>query len=208
MSRFMDDYEPVEERLKRFWKDHDQGRVLTELVRAEGDLVIFRAEAYRDSEDTRPASTGYAHEITGSSPVNKTSALENCETSAIGRALANMGYAPKGQRPSREEMSKVSRSARPALAAEAPEGGASTGKAASPPVASVPDADEDQEVSRLRRKWRAIAKGKKKTEQTEGAAICDRWSKKSLDDLDAGEWEAEIELFMNATVVEPTGTDA
>jgi arylamine N-acetyltransferase len=33
--------------------------------------------------------------------------LENCETSAIGRALANAGYAPKGKRPSREEMSKV-----------------------------------------------------------------------------------------------------
>jgi hypothetical protein len=40
--------------------------------------------------------------------VNATSALENCETSAIGRALANLGYAPKGKRPSREEMLKAS----------------------------------------------------------------------------------------------------
>ena len=59
--------------------------------------------------DAAPAATGYAHESVTSRGVNLTSALENCETSAIGRALANLGYAPKGKRPSREEMAKANR---------------------------------------------------------------------------------------------------
>lgn len=110
MPRFdLENYEPVEDRLARFWQEHEEGRVLTELVKAEGGEFIVRALIFESLADDRPVATGYAHELVGSSPVNKTSALENCETSAIGRALANLGYAPKGARPSREEMTKVSR---------------------------------------------------------------------------------------------------
>jgi len=105
----LSDYEPVEERLAKFWADHPDGRVVTELVEREGNEWIFRTELYRDPDDTRPYSTGYAQEIDGSTNVNKTSACENCETSSTGRALANAGYAPKGKRPSREEMEKVQR---------------------------------------------------------------------------------------------------
>jgi len=60
-----------------------------------------------------PTATGYAHEIRSDRGVNATSFVENCETSAIGRALANCGYATHGKRPSREEMSKVSRAENP-----------------------------------------------------------------------------------------------
>lgn len=102
------DYEPVEDRLARFWADHPAGRVATLLVASEGTEWVFRAEVYRDADDAAPWATGYAHEVTGQGMVNKTSACENCETSAIGRALANAGYAPKGKRPSREEMTKAS----------------------------------------------------------------------------------------------------
>jgi len=74
-------------------------------------------------EDQRlgcPTSTGYAFEVDGGYGANKTSALENCETSAIGRALANMGL-HGNKRASREEMSKVERGVTPkADAWEAP----------------------------------------------------------------------------------------
>ena len=113
---FLDDYEPVEERLARFWAEHPNGRVFTELVNgsAAGESVIMVASVYKDKADLYPDATGYAQETPGSNPVNKTSWIENCETSAIGRALANMGYAPKGARPSREEMQKVrGRAAKP-----------------------------------------------------------------------------------------------
>jgi len=110
----LQDYEPVEERLARFWQDHPNGRIHTELVNShagsvldQSQSVIVIASVYKDKADLYPAATGHAQETPGSNPVNKTSWVENCETSAIGRALANMGYAPKGQRPSREEMSKV-----------------------------------------------------------------------------------------------------
>jgi hypothetical protein len=112
------DYEPVEERLARFWADHPNGRVQTEMIAdgsygptaAMGDPrpdVIMRATVWKDKGQAVPDATGHAQETPGSNPVNKTSWIENCETSAIGRALANMGYAPKGQRPSREEMAKA-----------------------------------------------------------------------------------------------------
>jgi hypothetical protein len=69
----------------------------------------MRAELYADIGDTVPTTTGYAEEVRGSSMVNKTSALENCETSAIGRALANYQYQGSRKRASLEEMVKVYR---------------------------------------------------------------------------------------------------
>lgn len=109
MAFNLDNYETVEDRLARFWDEHPSGRISTELVAQDGDQVIFRAAIYFDAADPIPRSTGYAEELRGSSPVNKTSHLENCETSAIGRALANCGYATRGKRASREEMTKVQR---------------------------------------------------------------------------------------------------
>lgn len=106
MAFDLSNYETVEDRLAKFWEANPRGRILTELVHRDEKTFIVRAEAYSDPDDPRPGATGYAHEVVGSNPVNKTSALENCETSAIGRALANLGFAPKGARPSREEMSK------------------------------------------------------------------------------------------------------
>lgn len=101
-------YEPVEERLARFWADHPKGRIHTELVLDAPSIksVVMLASVWKNKTDPDPDATGYAQETQGEGMVNKTSWIENCETSAIGRALANMGYAPKGARPSREEMSK------------------------------------------------------------------------------------------------------
>jgi hypothetical protein len=73
----------------------------------EATRYIVKAYLFKDAKDSLAWATGYAEETVTNRGVNQTSALENCETSAIGRALANAGYAPKGKRPSREEMTKV-----------------------------------------------------------------------------------------------------
>jgi hypothetical protein len=102
----LDDYETVEERLVKFWKDHESGRIITTLISGTSSQFIVRAELYKDGSELIWA-TGLAEETVQGRGVNSTSALENCETSAIGRALANAGYATKGKRASREEMTKV-----------------------------------------------------------------------------------------------------
>jgi len=105
----LDDYETVEERLIKFWKDHPDGQIHTEVVEATASRFIVKALIYRTEADVRPWTTGLAEETVQGRGVNATSALENCETSAIGRALANAGYATKGKRASREEMGKVAK---------------------------------------------------------------------------------------------------
>jgi hypothetical protein len=103
----LDDYETVEERLAKFWKDHPEGRIETKLIVNTPTQYIVWSAIYRDSADVQPWATGLAEETVQGRGVNATSALENCETSSLGRSLANAGYATKGKRASREEMTKV-----------------------------------------------------------------------------------------------------
>ena len=103
----LEDYETVEERLIKYWKDHPDGQIHTKIIEATASRFIVEASIYRTEADARPWTTGLAEETVQGRGVNATSALENCETSAIGRALANAGYATKGKRASREEMKKV-----------------------------------------------------------------------------------------------------
>ena len=103
----LDDYETVEERLIKYWKDHPDGQIHTEIMESTASRFIVKASVFRTEADARPWATGLAEETVQGRGVNATSALENCETSAIGRALANAGYATKGKRASREEMGKV-----------------------------------------------------------------------------------------------------
>jgi len=106
----LDDYEPVAVRHSRWLEQHPNGRTITHMVSQPGaDICVIRAELWL--EDVCIA-TGYAEEVRGAGNVNRTSHVENCETSAVGRALANAGMAGTdvNKRPSREEMSKVQRS--------------------------------------------------------------------------------------------------
>jgi hypothetical protein len=103
------DYEPVDSRIHRFWLEHPEGRIHTEIVLINETEIVIKASVYADRDDTRPVSIDFAQETRNSTPVNKLSFVENCATSAIGRALATYAYSPKGKRPSKEEMEKVQR---------------------------------------------------------------------------------------------------
>lgn len=100
-------YATVEERLEKFWSDHPNGAVITEIAHREGDSIIVKAYIYFERGGELVA-TGLAEEVKDASPVNRTSFVENAETSAIGRGLANCNYAMK-KRPSQEEMRKAER---------------------------------------------------------------------------------------------------
>lgn len=109
MAFNLDDYEPVASRLDRFLKAHPDAHVITNLVHYLPDVAVFKCELWLDGDII---ATGWAEEIRGQgNAVNKSSHLENCETGAVGRALANAGLSGSdfAKRPSREEMSKVQR---------------------------------------------------------------------------------------------------
>jgi len=100
-------YETVAQRLERWWTAFEDGRIITTIHHYDGSTVIFRAEGYNNED--RLIATGYAEEVFGNSPVNKTSFLENCETSAIGRMISNSKIGHTGERASSTEMEKVNR---------------------------------------------------------------------------------------------------
>jgi hypothetical protein len=107
MAFNINDYETVEVRLGKFIADYPDFMVHTELLEHTEKRFIVLAKIYRTCVDSQPFATGLAYEIISDRGVNSTSALENAETSSLGRALANAGYAAKGKRPSQSEMAKV-----------------------------------------------------------------------------------------------------
>lgn len=109
MAFDLENYEPVSARLSRWLDSHPDSRILTEMLTAPGaDVCVIKASIWVGDE---LRATGHAEEVRGAGNVNRTSHVENCETSAIGRALANAGFAGSdpSKRASREEMQKVQR---------------------------------------------------------------------------------------------------
>jgi hypothetical protein len=104
-----DAYAPVADRIRLFYQQFPWGRIRTVLVSRTEREVVFEARVYRAAEDSEPAATGWAAEREGDGDINTVACLENTETSAIGRALANLGFTASRQRPSAEEMAKASR---------------------------------------------------------------------------------------------------
>jgi hypothetical protein len=108
-------YQTVQERIDLFWQRYPAGRINVELVSFTPEQVVFKAEIFANRDEVDPITVDFAEERLGSSPVNKTSFVENCATSAVGRAISMLGgeFSPKGKRPSQQEMSKVQRLSTP-----------------------------------------------------------------------------------------------
>ncbi len=100
------DYVEVNIRIMKFYEKYPEGRILTEIVSWENEVIVMKATVYRGSEEVI-AATGFAYEKEGSNFINKTSALENCETSAVGRALAILGFEIKKSVASYEEVANA-----------------------------------------------------------------------------------------------------
>ena len=123
MANFdLNNYELGADRLKRFWADpsNSDARIVTVNHTTPADrgvsTWVMEARLYLtagDQANDLPKTTGWAFEIDGGGGANKTSALENCESSAIFRCLANYVYPGAKERPSREEMQKVERGVTP-----------------------------------------------------------------------------------------------
>ena len=115
------DYDTVHSRLQKFWADHPGGAVITEVAGVTPDhkSIIIRAEVWFSQANARPTGVGIAQEHQSGSGPNSTSWAENCDTSAVGRALANCGYSGD-RRPSREEMQKTERPAYQTRASSTP----------------------------------------------------------------------------------------
>lgn len=106
----LSNYETVEERIMRFKQAFPNYRIQTDLIDASGEIGktrwIMKASIWKQHDDEIPASTGWAFEIDGAGMTQRTAALETCETSAIGRALANLGFIGN-KRVTRQEMLKA-----------------------------------------------------------------------------------------------------
>lgn len=98
------EYATVAERVALFRAAYPFGCIITHLHARDAQQVTFKAEVYRHEGDPHPAATGWATEREGDGDINTVACLENTETSAIGRALANLGFSASKQRASFEEM--------------------------------------------------------------------------------------------------------
>ncbi len=150
------DYIDVQDRIVKFWVEYPDGAIRTKLESLPDDFDTCRyaARIFKHRDSLEPDATGWAFERAGGGGANSTSHEENCETSCVGRALANMGYATSRQdRPSRQEMEKVSRhQPEPELPPQA----RTTLKVNMPPTTQTTTNPADSRVTSWTEFWAAI----------------------------------------------------
>jgi hypothetical protein len=109
----LDSYEPVASRIQRFYDAYPTGAIHCEIVHDDGQRVVVKATVWRDINDAQPSAVDFAEELISDRGVNSTSRVENCATSATGRAISiaahGLGPSDYTKKPSREEMAKVQR---------------------------------------------------------------------------------------------------
>lgn len=103
-------YVTVAQRVTKFYKKYPTGRIINRVVEHDKDagFIMMESKVFRLASDTEPAAVGHAFE-NRTGPVNTTSYVENCETSAVGRAIAFLNLDIEFAIASREEMEKVER---------------------------------------------------------------------------------------------------
>lgn len=142
------DYVTVAERIEKFYERYPEGRLITHIVEhdAERGFILMRAEVYRNADDAAPSATGHAYELKSEGYVQRTSYIEVCETSSIGRALAMAGFEVKRGIASREEMEKSARFTREAAAAREREKNSPTAPTKQSVAADQPAAEDQKQT--------------------------------------------------------------
>lgn len=105
------DYAEVNQRIKAFRMVHPNGRIITELTSLKDGVCIFRASIYNDQDEL--LGTGTAYEKENSTFINKTSYIENAETSSVGRALGMLGFGIDTSVASAEEVANAIENQKP-----------------------------------------------------------------------------------------------
>lgn len=143
---FAPDYIQVNERLIAFREKYPEGCVQAEIIEFNETRVTMRALAYRTPDDPRPGIGHSSLGIPGATSYTRGSELENCETSAWGRALAALGFEVKRAIASAEEVAKAAPAApqRPQPPVPAPSGPPTHAPAAVAAQRELPD--EPQEL--------------------------------------------------------------
>jgi hypothetical protein len=113
-----EEYITVHERIEKFYAKFPQGRIVTTIIEhdRESGFVLVRAEVFREPDDALPAATGHAYELRSAGHVQQGSYVEVGETSAVGRALALLGFEVRRGIASREEIERGARKQQAAAA--------------------------------------------------------------------------------------------
>lgn len=139
-----DEYVTVAQRIEKFYAKFPQGRILTSVLEhnAETGFILIKAEVFREADDALPAATGHAYELKSAGHVQQGSYVEVCETSAVGRALALLGFEVRRGVASREEMEKAARKAPERSASAKPATATAAAASVTPPAAQAPAAPQ------------------------------------------------------------------